>query len=375
MKRVTVAGMTLAIGLGALLVPAQQTPPPPAPPATVNRPPLPPMPPVVIRPTPPPVVNQSTPPPPVVYQPTPPPANQPQAFPTFPPPLTPPAQPAAAPGAGPVLPPAPITPGPVLPPHPVQAGGGPMPGGILAWNTELKEIKTQVGAPHPEFFFTFTNVSPNDVTITHVQPSCGCTTLQLPPMPWRVAPGTNGQIPVKMTLNPFPTTLFKTITVHTDKGSKLLNVKAIVEAAPPVQMTEEQRKKNQELVKADPQAIFKGECVTCHVQPAVGKFGGELYKAACGICHEAEHRASIVPDLHKLPHETNADFWKAIVENGKPGSLMPAFSQAKGGPLSDVQIKTLVDYLVATMPAKPTPTNSTVVAPAPSKPDAPHAGK
>ena len=248
-----------------------------------------------------------------------------------------------------------------------------MPGGILAWDTEFKEIKTQVGTPPPEFAFYFTNVSSGDVTITHIQPTCGCTTVQLPPMPWRVVAGTNGHIPVRMNLAA-PGAFFKTITVHTDKGSKLLQIKAVVDPAPPVPMSEDQRKRNQELVKQDPQAIFKGDCGTCHVQPTIGKFGKELYTSACGICHEAEHRATIVPDLHKLPHETNAEFWRAIVDNGKPGSLMPAFSQGKGGPLSDVQIKTLVDYLVATMPAKPAMTNSTIVAPAP-KTEAPHAGK
>lgn len=250
-----------------------------------------------------------------------------------------------------------------------------MPPNVLAWDAEFKEIKIKIGSPPPEFSFYFTNVSSGDVMITHVQPTCGCTTLQLPPMPWRVAAGTNGHIPVRMSLGA-PGAFFKTITVHSDKGSKLLQIKAIVELPPPAPMTEDQRKRNQELVKQDPQAIFKGDCVTCHVQPAIGKFGKDLYVAACGICHEAEHRATIVPDLHKLPHDTNAEYWKAIVTGGKPGSLMPAFSQHKNGPLSDQQIQTLVDYLVATMPAKAAATNSPTASPTvPAKPAAPHAGK
>src|SRR5262245_56810475 len=119
-----------------------------------------------------------------------------------------------------------------------------------------------------------------------------------------------------MALNGIASTFFKNITVHSDKGQKMLMIKAVIDPAPPVPMTEDERKKNQDLVKADPQAIFKGECVKCHVQPTIGKFGKELYETACGICHEAEHRATLVPSLHALNHDTNPDFWRATITNG-----------------------------------------------------------
>jgi mono/diheme cytochrome c family protein len=82
------------------------------------------------------------------------------------------------------------------------------------------------------------------------------------------------------------------------------------------------------------------------------KFGQELYVASCGICHDAEHRASAVPNLHALQHDTNADYWKTWISQGKPGSMMPAFSTSQGGPLSDAQIASLVQYLTATIPAQ-----------------------
>ena len=87
--------------------------------------------------------------------------------------------------------------------------------------------------------------------------------------------------------------------------------------------------------KADRQAVFHGECATCHVKPGQGKYGKLLYDADCAICHEGEHRATMVPDLHALKVPTNVEFWQTWISHGKPGSLMPAFSTADGGPLSD----------------------------------------
>ena len=77
--------------------------------------------------------------------------------------------------------------------------------------------------------------------------------------------------------------------------------------------------------------------------------------AACGICHEGEHRASMVPDLRTLPNATNAEYWKNSITHGKPNSLMPAFAQSQGGFLTDVQIEALVRYLMATMTPRPAP--------------------
>ena len=102
--------------------------------------------------------------------------------------------------------------------------------------------------------------------------------------------------------------------------------------------------------KADRQAVFRGDCATCHVKPGEGKYGKPLYDAVCGICHEARERASAVPDLHQLKTPTNPDFWKTWIAHGKAGSLMPAFAAADGGPLSNMQIASLIRYLAETIP-------------------------
>jgi mono/diheme cytochrome c family protein len=86
------------------------------------------------------------------------------------------------------------------------------------------------------------------------------------------------------------------------------------------------------------------------VKSGQGKYGKTLYDADCGICHEGEHHASMVPDLHAIKTPTNAEFWRTWIAHGKPGSLMPAFSTAEGGPLTDIQISSLASYLAATIP-------------------------
>jgi mono/diheme cytochrome c family protein len=104
--------------------------------------------------------------------------------------------------------------------------------------------------------------------------------------------------------------------------------------------------------KVDRQAVFKNDCATCHMKQGQFRFGKALYDADCGICHEAEHRASMVPDLHHLKVPTNEEFWLTWIAHGKPGTFMPAFSQGDGGPLTDMQIASLAAYLSAAIPSK-----------------------
>lgn len=255
---------------------------------------------------------------------------------------------------GPAIPtPIPLAPGPLASPA-QPPPTGPLAAGILAFDAETKEAILKPGEFAAAYLFHLTNVSPAEVTISRVQPSCGCTTAQLPPMPWKIPAGGTGQIPVNMNVQGKSGVVVKTLTVFTDKGQKTLMLKTTIPQPDPKLMTAADRERNQLLAKTDRQVVFKGDCARCHVEPVIGKVGKDLYLTACGICHEAEHRATMVSDLRNLPNDTNADYWKLMVTMGKEGTLMPAFGQALGGPLSEPQIKTLVDYLVANFPAQGT---------------------
>lgn len=243
----------------------------------------------------------------------------------------------------PAPPPAPTNPPPVV--APVATNVPPPAPPVLTWDADVKEYQAKLGdAAAPTTFFV-TNTSPTPAVINSVVTSCGCTTAHLPPMPWTLAPGADGKIDINMNLAGKTGIVIKTITVNSTAGTKLLQFRVTI---PDPQA---ERAANMQLAQADRQAIFKGSCVSCHVAPGVGKTGEALFKAVCGVCHEAEHRASMVPDLKNLPHPTSRDHWRAWITGGKPGSLMPAFQKAQGGPLTDEQITSLVDYLVQAIPS------------------------
>jgi mono/diheme cytochrome c family protein len=231
----------------------------------------------------------------------------------------------------------------------------PLPDGVLAWDDLIKSVDAAADQDDAHFTFNFTNVSSGNVYILDVHPSCGCTTAQLPQLPWMIAPGTNGQIGVTVNLNGKNGVLLKSVTVATDKGSKDLMVR--INILPPVTptLTDEARAQGMIAAKVDRQAVFKNDCATCHVKRGEGKYGQALFDADCGICHEGPNRATMVPDLHAIKTLTNAEFWQTWIAHGKPGSLMPAFSTADGGPLTDIQIASLVAYLDSAIPSKMQP--------------------
>ena len=249
----------------------------------------------------------------------------------------------------PVTPPVPTNPPPVvvapaLPTNPPP----PPPKPVLAWDADMKEFHAHLGDPTANVTFYLTNTSPVDAVVGAVRTSCGCTTAHLPPLPWTLKPGVDGQIDVSVNLAGKTGTLIKTVTVDSTAGTKLLQVRVFM---PDPQV---ERQQNMEIAKGDRQAVFKGNCATCHAAPAQGKTGEALFRAVCGVCHESPNRATMVADLHNLKNPTDREFWKTWITSGKPDSLMPAWSKAQGGPLSDEQIESLADYLVKAIPSADT---------------------
>ena len=159
-------------------------------------------------------------------------------------------------------------------------------------------------------------------------------------------------------------------------GSYPLTVRSILPEANSVanqQMSN--RSRNLQVAAADRQAVFRNDCASCHVQPAVGKTGKELYVAACGVCHEAEHKATMVPTLAGRTGSFPESYWNQWIRAGKVGSLMPAFEQKQGGPLTDEQIDSLTAYLANEFMLQPavakpgalTPVSVPTLSPAPLK--------
>ena len=238
--------------------------------------------------------------------------------------------------------------------HPAEAQ---VPDSVLSWDAPLKEYIAKLGEAEAFFTFSVTNVSKENVTIQSVSTSCGCTVAQLPSNPWILAPGTNGQIHATMNLAGKIGNITKTITVHSDKGERMLLVRASIPTGVatvnpgPIPLVT-QREANQKIAQADRQSIFREDCAGCHLDPTKGKTGQELYATACGICHDSPQRANSVPDLRHLKHETNTAYWRDWILHGKAGTMMPAFAQTEGGPFTDAQANSMAEYLSTAIPAQ-----------------------
>lgn len=281
----------------------------------------------------------------------------------------------------------------------------PLPAGVLAWDATQKNVDATNGQDFARYVFAFTNIAakvelaqatnvayvtnfvtvtntgfwsifsghkysdrpivscntnvvtvtnsitPQPVTILSVHPSCGCTTAELPQPPWLLPPGTNSIIRVNVNLAGKSGKVYKTVAVSTDKGRMDLILTINIQPAPPAQpMSEQERARGLAAAKLDRQAVFRGDCVNCHAKNVQGKMGQQLFAEICSVCHEANPRATMVPDLHNLKDPTSEEFWRAWITSGKAGTLMPAFAKSQGGPLDEMQIASLATYLNAIIP-------------------------
>jgi cytochrome c553 len=246
-------------------------------------------------------------------------------------------------------------PAPVVPVNPAAASppAAALPD-ALTWDSESKELVAKPGQETASFFFCVTNTSSADVVIDRMGTSCGCTVATMPSQPWVIHPQAGGKIDVTVDLRNKTSPVVKYITPYRTNNPvpRNLIVTVIIPQSP-----ELLRMQNQGVAQADRQAVFKNDCARCHAEPAHGKSGQELFAAACGICHESDHRAAMVPDLHALKHDSDRVYWKQWITTGRPGSLMPGFAREQGGPLTPAQIESLADYLDQAIPhtARPKP--------------------
>ena len=229
----------------------------------------------------------------------------------------------------------------------------------LTFDADIKEIYPEPGLETGELFFHVKNNSDKPVTITQIRPSCGCTLAESPDLPWTLNKGDGDRINLSINLKGKRGTLTKSVSVYSSAGRKYLTFKvhlpsptAVGENDKLAKMTMSDRLRNMQIAAKDRQAVFKNDCKSCHHDAAVGKVGEDLFVAACGICHETPNRATMVPDLRiaKEGVQRSEAYWSLWITHGKAGTLMPAFHQGQGGPLTNEQIKDLSAYMVKRFP-------------------------
>lgn len=216
--------------------------------------------------------------------------------------------------------------------------------GPLAFDSLHKTTTARFGQTNAVVSFTLTNLSASPVIIYDVSLSCGCSVANLPARPWTLKPGERGQMTITSDLRGKRGSLVKSAVVSASSGTRVLTYQVDIQEP----SAAEDRLRNQSLAKADRQAVFRDDCAKCHADGTRGRTGQELFRVACGICHEAEHRATMVPDLKALKQPPTRDYWLQWITHGKPDTLMPAFATKFGGPLTDAQIQSLVEFLSAT---------------------------
>ncbi len=235
---------------------------------------------------------------------------------------------------------------PPVSPVPPAAGTSTDP---FAWSAQALESKAEPMARFVTFAFAFTNISSTPASILGTQSSCECTVAELPAKPWILAPGAVGTLHVRMNVVGRFGLVTKVVAVETSHGTNLLTVRARIPLTP-APFNVSPRITDMAAAKKDPQTIFRDGCAACHAHPTIGRKGQELFVKACGICHQAEHRAEMVPDLAQIPRSKDAAYWRGIIVHGKPGTIMPAFAAAEGGILDPGQVDSLVEYLVRAYP-------------------------
>ncbi len=217
----------------------------------------------------------------------------------------------------------------------------------ITWDAMEKTVVAKTGDSAAAFVFTAINTSDRPVTISAVRPSCGCTVVELPTIPWVLAPGASGSLPATVDFTGKDGTLTKSLFIETSAGPQTLTLRVKL---PP--MDENVRQKNQEAARADRQAVFRGGCVQCHVIPALGKTGEDLFRAACLNCHTPTGRASMVPDLFTARTHRDAAWWRTWISDGRDGTLMPAFAKPRGI-LTKAEIDSLVAFALKQLPTEP----------------------
>lgn len=101
---------------------------------------------------------------------------------------------------------------------------------VMKFKTEIHDFGTIQEGPTADYEFVFENTGSEPVVLDRVQASCGCTTPTHTKEP--VLPNKSGTIKASYNTQGRPGPFTKTITVFSNKGTKVLTIKGTVEKGP-----------------------------------------------------------------------------------------------------------------------------------------------
>jgi cytochrome c553 len=98
--------------------------------------------------------------------------------------------------------------------------------------------------------------------------------------------------------------------------------------------------------------LFGPKCGRCHAEPAGALRGEALFEAVCSQCHGSGGRGASARSFNDLRYlkRFTPPAARALIAFGE-GQGMPGYHRDRGGPLTDAQVDSLVDW-IATKRAK-----------------------
>lgn len=196
--------------------------------------------------------------------------------------------------------------------------------------------------------FLIKNTGTDTLKISNTQASCGCTTTMVDTK--NIPPGGEGKLQATFNSAGKMNHIVKTIYIYSNDittPNKTVQITADIQTQP----ASVHAGTMSSMVHLD--GIFEGDCATCHVDKGRGLTGKALFDADCGVCHGPKAEGKPGPELTSasMLHYQHDDYVR-IISGGLDGKMMPAFSKANHGPLSDTEIKSLADYLTETSKAQ-----------------------
>jgi mono/diheme cytochrome c family protein len=189
--------------------------------------------------------------------------------------------------------------------------------------------------------FYIYNLGGKPLVLGSVVPSCGCTVATLSRT--TLEPGGVAKLTVALDTSIKLGHVRKTIQVSSNDPkhpSLRLTLTALVKA---------QLKGHARIKVKDPLVLFKGQCATCHVAAGKGESGKSLFLADCAMCHGANGQGAVAMGLLARNYDDPVQQAqaRAIIAGGSPNTPeMPPWAKARGGPLTEGEIDSLVNFLV-----------------------------
>ncbi|CAN5428647.1 hypothetical protein BH10BAC5_BH10BAC5_17510 [soil metagenome] len=214
-------------------------------------------------------------------------------------------------------------------------------GPSITFNEITKDFGKITQGEIVQYEFPFSNTGNQELVITNVTTSCGCTAATSGDKT-NFAAGESGVIKITFNSNGKQGHIEKTVMIESnDPVSPQMILTLFFDVAIPTDMSNH-------MMFSSNQSIFEGVCADCHVTKGIGKIGKDLYDNDCAICHgdAKDHKPHEAIDKNSTKKYTDEQLFDYI-SNGSvtQPTMMPGFHKKNGGPLTDEEISSLVTYI------------------------------